>query len=347
MRHVYCLVGVMLMAAAGVPGQDLSPVTGSAPALNNQKLGTAKFMIDSDAKSLVVIADETTNATITRLIEQLDQPVPQALIKVLFLEVTHTDDLDVGTELAYSQIRGNTKTSYETAFDLAGLTNGGAATILRNDLEVTLKALAKAHHLEVLSRPSIMTRSNEEAVITIGEEVPFVRNSQITTDGRVLNTIEYEDVGIILRVTPRIDVSGIVELTVEPEISTVTGETVPISEGVSAPTFSKRSAQTKIIVPCGRTVVIGGLMDTYESKSEQKVPLLGDIPLLGHLFKRTVKEKTKKELLIFLTPNVVKTVEEAVALGKAEKDNSTFLSKQVDAETLKQYLGDTPKTPEP
>ena len=313
-------------------------------ASEQRKLGAAHFEIDPDSNTLLVTTDAETNDTIMRIVAELDRPVPQALINVLFLEVTYGDDLDLGTEFKYSATKADGDTHDLTSlFGLEGLTEGGAVALIDGDLTATLKALAKKTKLEVLSRPSIMARNNEESIITIGAEVPFIKNSQISDAGRVLNTVEYEDIGIILKVTPHINADGMVEMDVAPEISTIAEETVQISDGVSAPTFAKRSAETRVVVPSGKTVVIGGLMEDQEREEVRMVPLLGSIPVIGRLFRRTIKSKSKTELLIFLTPHVVTG---ATAPGLVEPGKKAAgIDKSVDAAKLQRYLGsDTPAT---
>ncbi len=343
------LVASLLAIAAEPASATLPGVPGnSTPSLNERPMGTAKFMIDADAKTLMVVADEETNAAITKLLEQLDRPVPQALIKVLFLEVTLNDDLDLGTEFSYSTNDDGNKTStYSTDFGLAkSPTEFGQFQLVKSmndNLKVTLKALATASKVEVLSRPSVMTRSNEEATITIGDSVPFISNSQTTTNGNLVNTVQYQDIGIILKVTPRIDPNGMVEMTVDPEISKLVEATVKIADGINAFTFTKRSASTKVIVPSGKTVVIGGLISNDDTKTVNKVPILGSIPILGYLFKHTTTKKVKKELLIFLTPTIVDTSDSMTAAMQeatstpltkkrmAEKDMSEYLPKDKEA----------------
>ena len=117
----------------------------------------------------------------------------------------------------------------------------------------------------MLSRPSIMARNNQEAVIVVGSEVPFITNSRITDTGETINTIQYDNVGIILRVTPFITSKGTVEMIVAPEISTFTDQTVPISNNASSPVIAKRSAETVVVTPNGRRSVIGGLMQTQQT----------------------------------------------------------------------------------
>ena len=300
-----------------------------------QSMGEAVIQFDPETGSLIVIADDETNEQIGKIVTNLDRPIPQVLIKVLFLEVTHVDGLDLGVEGSYQYGKEGNEDIVQTVFGLAYETRGGFYKILEDDLEVTIRALAETSKLEVLSRPSILARNNQEATITVGKEVPFIRNSRITNDGQTINTIEYDDIGIILNVTPHITSHKLVEMEVIPEISTLTGETVPISEQINAPVIAKRSAETRVVVEDGMTVVIGGMMEDHDTESVRKIPILGDIPILGAAFRRTIKEKSKTELLIFLTPHVVEYPSELKGLSIAEKNKAelapkAFTDKQID-----------------
>ena len=172
-----------------------------------------------------------------------------------------------------------------------------------------------------------MARNNQEAVIVVGQEVPFITNSRTDALGQITNTIQYDNIGIILRVTPFITSDGAVEMIVAPEISTLTSQTVPISSTASAPVIAKRSAETVVVTPNGATVVIGGLMEKQRTESVRKVPILGDIPLIGMAFRRTVKDDTKRELLIFLTPEIVSNPA-AIHRSTAEEIDRTELVKE-------------------
>lgn len=294
-----------------------------------QSLGTALsgdaiIQYDAGTNSIMVITDEHTSREIAQVIQTLDQPVPQVLIKVLFLEVTHSSGLDFGFEgqFTFQDAAGGERHTAGTDFGLSSMTTGGFYTIVDEDFSATLRAMATQGKLEVLSRPSVLVRNNESATITIGQEVPFITNSRITDGGDTINTVTYEDIGIILGVTPHITRERLVEMEVTPEISTLTAETVPISNTVDARIIAKRSAQTRVAVADGQTVVIGGLMEDNNTSNVKKLPLLGDIPLLGALFSRTVKNKSKTELLIFLTPTVIESV---AGLDKMTRDERSLL----------------------
>jgi general secretion pathway protein D len=334
-------------------------------------IGEATFQIDPDSGQLIIRADEETNRQIQEVLRNLDQPVPQVLIKVLFLEVTHTDGYDIGAEMSFqsgsesirsdpqtnvtntrSVVDGVVSTDYsrtteyteslvaknvlETIFGVA--TQGAFYRLMDDDLQMTLYALSQVAKLEVLSRPSILARNYEPAIITLGQEVPFIRNSRVTDNGQIINTVEYEDIGIILQVTPRITKTGLVEMYVAPEISTLSGETVQVSDNVEAPIIAKRAAETMVVVPDGMTIVIGGLMEDNETELVRKVPILGDIPWLGAIFRRKIHDKTKTELLIFLTPHVVQTSSNLLAMSATETQKAHLAPTAFTTDELDRHL---------
>ncbi|MBN1844261.1 MAG: type II secretion system secretin GspD [Sedimentisphaerales bacterium] len=268
-------------------------------------VGQVYFEADEDTNSILAIAASKHFDKIKLILKELDKPVPQVLIKVLLAEVTHDNSLDLGVEFSLLNLRssgGSTSTS--TDFGVAVLSGGLVVQTLEGDLDVTLRALETQGKLNILSRPYILTSNNQAATITVGEEVPFIRNTRTTETGQTINTIEYEDIGIILEVTPTINPEGLVTMDVRPEISTTTAKTVPISETVDAAVFAKRSSESRVAIRDGQTIVIGGLVQDREVETVDKVPLLGDIPLVGLLFQRRQSETQKTELLIFLTPHV-------------------------------------------
>ena len=220
---------------------------------------------------------------------------------------------------------------------------GSFLKLASDDWSATLHALASKGKVEVLSRPSIMARNNQEAVIVVGQEVPFITNSRTDSLGQTINTIQYDNVGIILRVTPFITSEGTVEMIVAPEISSLNRvDTVPISNTVNAPTIDKRSAETVVVTPHGQTVVIGGLMETQKSETVQKIPILGDIPILGIPFRRTIRDDQKRELLIFLTPYIVNDANAIAQTTSDELAKSELSEKAFTKQDFEKYLDDLP-----
>jgi general secretion pathway protein D len=330
---------------------------------NNATIGDAYFSIDPETRRVVYIADENTARYIAQVLTNLDRPKPQVLIKVVFVQVTHNNALDFGIEGGWGRqnMNGVVKdASAVNGFGLSGLSSivgtnfnqfgqpissfapvapitqpgAGLYQILGTDYQATLRAIAQSGNAKVLSRPSILARNNQPATITVGQSVPLISSvSYNGLNGTPINAISYRDVGVILKVTPFITADGLVEMMVSPQISSIDQNlSIPISAGVNAPVIDVRSADTVAVTADGQTIIIGGLMETDKAKSETKIPLLGDIPLLGNLFKRTQKTTTRTELLIFLTPHIVQNPTELAILSASERAKAEAMKDFSDAE---------------
>jgi general secretion pathway protein D len=316
-------------------GTRTSSSTGLYP--NSSQLGTATITSDPETRRIIVVTDAETNEAIRKVIESLDKPKPQVLINVVFLQVTHNNDLDIGTEFDYtgSILGGNTTESVLSRFGLSPTATGGFYNVTAPDISATIRALSTVGKTEILSRPSILARSSQQATIIVGQEVPFITNSRISDTGLTTNTVQYQDIGIILRVTPFITSEGLVEMIITPEISALSDRTVPISDNVDTPVIDKRSADTVVVTPSDQTVVIGGLISDQTTEVDSKIPLLGDIPFAGGLFKRKIKTTAKTELIIFLTPHVIAHPSDLAKLTEQQRDglhleSKTFSSEKVD-----------------
>lgn len=316
---------------------------------NSTLIGDALITSDSETRRLIVVTDAVTNESIKAVIASLDQPKPQVLINVVFVQVTHSNDLDLGAEATYTgslaiknEPTGIAHTKFGIGADAVNpLKHGGFYKILsEHGIEATLHALAENNKTEILSRPSILTRSSQQATIMVGQSVPIITNSRVSDQtNTTINTVQYQDIGIILRVTPFITADGLVEMIVSPEISSLSATTVPISSTVNSPVIDKRAADTVVVTPSDRTVVIGGLISTQTTDHVSKVPLLGDIPLLGYAFKRKVKNDTKTELLIFLTPHVVRTPDELAQLSGKERQQLELAPRTFPKKEMERYIG--------
>ena len=308
---------------------------------NATMMEDALIQVDAESRSVVVVTDEKTKNAIAKVIANLDHARPQVLIKVVFVEVSLDKNLDVGLEGSYTfspSKNGSVGTLFGMANAFSSGSTGAFATITSGNWTATLHALASCGKAKVLSRPSIMARNNQEAVIVVGQQVPIVTASQITDNGSTINTIQYQDVGIILRVTPFITSNRSVEMIVAPEISALSEQSVTVSSNVNVPIINKRSAETVVVTPNATTIVIGGLMQKQNSSTVQKVPLLGDIPLLGLPFRRTVKSETKSELLIFLTPYIVDSDQSVDTLTLNEANRADLTREMLTPEDVKNNL---------
>ena len=354
--------------------------SGSAAATQyntNGSVGNATISIDPDTHNVTIIADEETTKYIAQVITSLDQPQPQVLIKVVFVQITHTDALDLGVEGGWKKHLSGSASSLGTdGFGLSPLSSAATSTtpatnvfglpiqsfqqiapfaagpgaglyqILGDDFQATLRMIAAAGKAEVLSRPSILARNNQPASVVVGQYVPLITSvSYNTISGAPINSVSYTDVGIILTVTPYITSDGLVQMIIAPQTSSIDpNTTVSIAQGVNAPVINTISANTVAVTPNGQTVVIGGLMQRTKSANETKIPLLGDIPLLGHLFKRTTTATAKQELLIFLTPYVIQAPSQLAAMSTYERGNS-LVPKSYSEEELDKLLDKLPTKP--
>ena len=309
-------------------------------------VGEAMISVDPETRKIIVIADEDTNLQVQNVIQSLDQPKPQVLIKVVFLQVTLGNDLDLGVEASYTHRINNATGTVSSAFGLRDAASiaagGGLYNIIGEDFEATLRALRVKGKTEILSRPSILARNNQQAVIVVGQQVPFITNTRFDAVNGQINTVTYQDIGIILRVTPFISSDGMVEMIVAPEISSVSDRTVNISQGVNAAVIDKRSADTVVVTPNGQTVAIGGLISTQKTDQDRRVPVLGDIPVLGNLFKRKVSTHAKTELLIFLTPFVVQRPGDLARMTEDETGRLEDAPKVFTEEETKRFLEGLP-----
>lgn len=224
--------------------------------------------------------------------------------------------------------------------------SGGLYSIAGSEFQATLRAVATSGKAQVLSRPSIIARDGQLARIVVGQKVPLPSGVSYASSGNntipIIN-VTYNDVGIILNVTPFIGSNGQVEMIVQPQISTVSQtEKQFLSADVSAPYINVRSADTVVVTPNAETVVIGGLISNNQSQSEKKVPYLGDIPILGNLFKTRAKSDAKTELLIFLTPYILQAPSQLAQLTTKETHQASLITNSVSEMDLNRFLEKVP-----
>ncbi len=320
--------------------------------VNSTMIGDALITSDLETRRLIIVTDEDTNENIRTIIQSLDKPKPQVLINVVFVQVTHDKGLDLGAEVSVAgsiavnrEASGRAPDITSSRFGLAEAAldptrYGAFYRVLGRDVTATIAALSSVSKTEILSRPSIMTRNNQQATIMVGQSVPIITNSRVSDQtNSTINTVQYQDIGIILRVTPFITQEGLVEMIVSPEISSLSATTVPISNTVSSPVIDKRSADTVVVTTSDQTVVIGGLISTQAQDRDSKVPILGDIPILGQAFKRKQKNDTKTELLIFLTPHVIQNPEDLAKASGIERQKLDLAPKAFEKADMERFIG--------
>jgi general secretion pathway protein D len=289
---------------------------------------------DEGTNSLIITASAQDYEVIAEIIEKLDIVREQVLVELLIMEVTEDGLLEIGIDWATldeaveDSIRGFAATNFGPRVDfvngdLEGLAVG-AWKASGDDVRIgaILHALDKTSELNILSTPHVTTSNHNTAKIIVGENIPYVVQSRVTETGdlvtpTVIDSFEYKDVGIILEITPHISQGGLVRLEIDSEftklIEGVTGRSV------NTPTTAKRQAQTVVSLESGSTIVIGGLIRDDKTSVEKKIPLLGDLPLLGGLFKLQRDQVQKTNLLIFITPHVAGSQEDLERISEMKK----------------------------
>ena len=233
--------------------------------------------------------------------------------------------------------------------------NGGMYQIMGSDFTATLQAIATAGKAQVLSRPSILARDGQMAEIVVGQSIYLPSSVSLTAVGGTGTTVpeingSYQNVGIQLDVTPFIGANNLVQMILQPQITSIDtstpGQVIQggslFSSAVYAPNLNKRSANTVVVTPDGQPVVIGGLISNDKSSSESKIPLLGDIPLLGNLFKFSSHANQKNELLIFLTPHIIQMPSQLAALTANETGQAPLITNSVPEQELDRFLDRVP-----
>lgn len=313
-------------------------LTGVTQKLQDEKGGTAKassssssgngisITADEQTNSLVVTADQGILQQLGDVIAKLDIRRAQVLVEAIIVEVQDGKGLNLGVQWANKNVGGQqfTKTglpifnaaqgikeykaqggmtSDNPAYNLFSNYSGLAAGFFNGDWGVLLTALNTDNKNDILSTPSIVTLDNKEASFNVGQDVPVLSGSQTTSGDNIYNTVERKTVGTKLKVTPQINEGDSVLMEIEQEVSSVDSSTTSSSLG---PTFNTRTVQNAVLVKSGETVVLGGLMDDTSKQEVSKVPLLGDIPLIGQLFRYTYNEKSKRNLMVFIRPTIIR-----------------------------------------
>jgi general secretion pathway protein D len=320
-------------------------------------VGQVSSVANEATNTLLVLTQEKNFAKVNEILAALDRAVPQVLIRVLVSEMTYDDSLDLGVEFETLNVGTSTDDNLLSNFNLLESTLGLNYLFFREtDFRLAVRALQATGRFDVLSRPYLLTNDNQEASITVGQEVPFPINQRTTDDGDTVSDIDYRDVGIILTVTPQINDEGLVVLDLTQELSALTDQTIPISGDFNAVVVNKRELTTQVAVGSGQTVVVGGLIQDQLQENVSKVPLLGDLPLIGNLFRRTQSTKTKTELLLFLTPEVITSAEQLSESSQRIKNDAAALDHAVEAGMLQKHLdqmkvetgeAEPPAAPEP
>ena len=290
--------------------------------------GTARassVVADVENNALLISTTAREYERIERILRQLDVLPTQVLLEAVIAEVTLNDELNLGMRWFIESGKMDFGfTDVASAFFGAAFP-GFSWTYATQNIQITLNALASITDVNIISTPTLMARNNQQAVLQVGDEVPIVTQQavDVANTGTVINSVEMRDTGIILTVTPRVNRSGRVMLDIEQEVSTVVKTT---SSGIDSPTIRQRKIDTQVTVHDGETLALGGLIQEQNSLTREQVPILGNIPIIGNAFKNKSDTIVRTELIIFIRPRVVRSVQEARSVTQEFRNQLQFES---------------------
>jgi len=325
-------------AGAALAGQDYPGASllgsGGKPAGGSGLLPNVRITADVSNNAVLVYANAESQRVVEQTIRQIDRPQRQIAIEATIAEVTLNDQLNYGVQFFLASKKGsisNTITGVSpssTGIDLPATAVDAAAGALlgrvlpgfnfligsENSPRVVLDALHGVTDVKVLSNPSLVVLDNQPATLQVGDQVPFSTGTAtvLTANNTVVNTIDYKNTGIILRVLPRANATGNIVLDIEQEISNVAAG----SAASLTPTISQRRVKSSIAVTSGQTVLLAGLISEGQNRMRQGIPLLDSIPGVGDAFSHQNTQRTRTELILFIRPTVIKDAVDAHVIAE-------------------------------
>jgi general secretion pathway protein D len=307
-------------------------------------IGKVRFIPDPRSKSILVLAAPEFQDSLEKTIKLLDTPGKQVLVKAIVVEVSHGSMTSLGIQLAtnpdaFGSLAENAVTALGQLTNLA--THGsavpadtplgaeGTGTIVGGTTAVyaLIDFLIKTTNAKILNQQTLWTEDNEEAMFFKGEEVAFLAGSTSSANVGVTQDVEFKDVGMTLQVRPSITPEKRVDMEIRVDLSQLTTEVVN-----SQPVTSKVETKTNMIVQDGETIMLGGMLFEKDTLVKRKLPLLGDLPLVGGLFQHNDLEQGNTELIVFVTPFVIDEGQEMSEKTKAEIEDARLRLEEVRAE---------------
>jgi len=347
--------------SAGVQAQPVQPAAPASPSVASSPSGggslvseITKIFPDEIANTIIILATREDYELIAETIKKIDVAPRQVMIEALIVQVKLVDNLSFGFSWSVNtninitdlwpfsndvNLKGNVNVN-SPANAVQNLPTKGFTFVGRDPSGIAravITALAEESKAKVLASPHILVSDNREARIQVGSEVPLTTSQTSTTAAAgtvpsITSTVQYKDIGIILKVKPQVNDSGLIMLELSQEISTIGKVTVDVG-GLKNITIDKIEATSNLVAQDGETVIIGGLIREDSTKGQDGIPYLSKIPIIGHLFGNTNDETSRTELIILLSPRVIRNKQEAAQIS------SGYLERmKVDNEVRKYQL---------
>ncbi len=282
---------------------------------------------DETNNSLVITATHKEYKRIRQILGRIDVAPNQVLLEATIAEVTLTNDLRFGLKWYFKNGANNFTLADNDTGIITQAFPGFSYFLNAANIQVALNALNQVTDVNIVSSPSMMVLDNKKAVLQIGDEVPVATQSAVsvvTPGAPIVNSIAFRNTGVILSITPRISDNGRVLLDIEQEVSGVVPTT---TSKLDSPTIQQRRIKTSVAVTDGQSIILAGLMQDRSTVSRTQVPLAGDIPVVGNLFKQKDDEIKRTELLIAITPHVVKDRKQVQGIAEEFRDRMNLTTR--------------------
>lgn len=293
--------------AAGI--DVLQPDAGLEP--QSRSTSRVKVVADDTNNALLIYATLDEFERLKAILGEIDTVPNQVLLEAIIAEVSLDDDMRFGVRWFLGEQDNGATFSDAVNGGVSSVFPGFSYFLKSSDVSFTLNAISSVTDVRVLSAPSLVVLDNRAATLQVGDQVPIATQTAQGTaapDAPIVTNVELKDTGVILRVTPRVNDSGLVTLDIEQEVSSVTRTT---SSGIDSPTIRQRKIRTSVVVNDSEALALGGLIQERETTGKKKVPVLGDIPVLGAAFREKSNAISRTELIIFIRPRVIRDLNEA------------------------------------
>ncbi len=298
--------------------------------LDTLKPSQTRVVADDANNALLIYCSDAQFERIQNVLQEIDSVPNQVLLEAVIAEVSLDDDLKFGVRWFLGQNNNNAGFSDAANGAVSKVFPGFSYFMKANDIAFSLNAISSVTNVRVLSAPSMVVLDNKQATLQVGDQVPIVTQSAKGTasgDAPIVSNVELKDTGVILKITPRVNDSGVVTLDIEQEVSSVVKTT---TSGIDSPTIRQRKMKTSVVVNDNEALALGGLIQEKENTIKSKVPVFGDIPVLGAAFRQKEDAVTRTELIMFIRPRVIRDMNEA---------------RQVTAEFRRQLSIQAPRVP--
>lgn len=278
----------------------------------------AKITADDVNNAIVVFATPRDYAVVEDALRKLDVPPLQVMIEAAITEVTLTDTLRYGVQWNWLNGNDTGRVTQGTSFPAGPAQAGFSYFLAGTSISAVLNALEERTNIKVVSAPKLVTLNNQTAALQVGDQVPISSGNAVSVENPnapIVNSIEYRDTGVILKVTPRVNAGGLVLLDLSQEVSDVnTASNTTSGSSLSSPTISTRRISTSVAVQDGQVIALGGLFRDSQSVDKNGVPILSRIPVFGGLFGNHAHHQTRTELIVLLKPHVIRTADDGHAV---------------------------------